>query len=437
MGAVPRTGARSVRGADLVVREHRVSVPLDWRRESGGELISVFVREVRKASSGESLPYLLYLQGGPGFPSPRPSVPLGGWLKAAVEKYRVLLLDQRGTGRSTAQTTETMDEATIACFRTDSIVRDCEAIRAEVCGGAKLTLLGQSFGGFCVLAYLSTFPEAIERALLTCGLAPVGVPVDEVYEATFARMEARCRRFYARYPEDVELVRDIVRQLHDEPRPLPRGGRLTARRFLQLGLLLGSSTGMESLHNLLEVSRDRGLSRDFLHAVERAQEHFETNPIYYVLHEAIYCCANSTPGPSAWSAERVQARLGDAWNYVKRLEPGDDRPVLLTGEMVFSWMADDYAWLKDVKHLANALAAKTDWGPVYDLDALADTAVPCAALVSYDDIYVERLFSERTAAILGPNLRCWITNEFQHSGLRDQPAVFDRLLEMAHGHLEY
>ena len=36
--------------------------------------------------------------------------------------------------------------------------------------------------------------------------------------------------------------------------------------------------------------------------------------------------------------------------------------------------------------------------------------------------------------MLGPRCKCWITNEFQHSGLRDQPAVvFERLYKMAKG----
>ena len=56
-----------------------------------------------------ALPCLLYLQGGPGFPSARPTLPPGGWTKAALAKgYRVLLLDQRGTGRSTPVTRQSL-----------------------------------------------------------------------------------------------------------------------------------------------------------------------------------------------------------------------------------------------------------------------------------------------------------------------------------------
>jgi pimeloyl-ACP methyl ester carboxylesterase len=45
-------------------------------------------------------PWLLYLQGGPGFEAPRPTE-ASSWLKAALHHgFRVVLLDQRGTGRS-------------------------------------------------------------------------------------------------------------------------------------------------------------------------------------------------------------------------------------------------------------------------------------------------------------------------------------------------
>lgn len=36
-----------------------------------------------------------------------------------------------------------------------------------------------------------------------------------------------------------------------------------------------------------------------------------------------------------------------------------------------------------------------------------------------EDMYVEREFSEDTARLLGPAcLKVWLTNEFQHSGIR-------------------
>ena len=86
-----------VPGAVLTEREH--TVPLVHGDPSRGT-ITVFTREVA-APDGLDRPYLVFLQGGPGFEAARPASPLSGWMARAVEDYRVLLLDQRGTGRST------------------------------------------------------------------------------------------------------------------------------------------------------------------------------------------------------------------------------------------------------------------------------------------------------------------------------------------------
>ena len=45
--------------------------------------------------------WLIFLQGGPGGKSPRPTGPASGGSGQALKTHRVLLLDQRGTGRST------------------------------------------------------------------------------------------------------------------------------------------------------------------------------------------------------------------------------------------------------------------------------------------------------------------------------------------------
>ena len=86
-----------VPGAVLTEREH--IVPLDHARPDG-PTISVFSREVADPD-GLDRPYLVFLQGGPGIEAARPTAPPTGWMARALHDYRVLLLDQRGTGRST------------------------------------------------------------------------------------------------------------------------------------------------------------------------------------------------------------------------------------------------------------------------------------------------------------------------------------------------
>ena len=59
---------------------------------------------------------------------------------------------------------------------------------------------------------------------------------------------------------------------------------------------------------------------------------------------------------------------------------------------------------------------------------------PCNP-VADRDIYVNLELGNETAALLGGKTQMWITNEHQHSGLRDDPSVFEKLLAMSKGEL--
>ena len=64
-------------------------------------------------------------------------------------------------------------------------MRDAELFRQPL-GVDRWSVLGQSFGGFCSLTYLSFAADGLREAFFTGGLPPVGRPVDEVYAATYA-----------------------------------------------------------------------------------------------------------------------------------------------------------------------------------------------------------------------------------------------------------
>jgi len=93
----------------LRVTEHTFKVPLDYD-DPEGETITLFGRSVtnyvvpvvpsEEDDGSSSLPYMVYLEGGPGFGNRAPQD--HALTSTALEQgYQVLFLDHRGTGYST------------------------------------------------------------------------------------------------------------------------------------------------------------------------------------------------------------------------------------------------------------------------------------------------------------------------------------------------
>ena len=349
----------------------------------------------------------------------------------------MLLLDQRGTGRSTPINYQTLahfatpkEQADyLKNFRADSIVRDAELIRRQLIGEKnRWSVLGQSYGGFCIANYLSAAPGSLREAIITGGLPPLNHPPDDVYRGTYQRVIDKNRLYYDRYPDDVGRAHEIAENLASHEVNLPNGDRISPRRFQQLGIVFGMSNGFETVHYLLEDAflrnaPDPEISYTFLRGFENIFP-FETNPIYAVLHESIYC----EGGASNWSAERVRSEYS-------QFEITPNQPVLFTGEMAYPWMFDECRYLRPLKKTADILATSDDWPYLYDKSILQSNSVPCAAVIYYNDMYVERSLSEETAKNIR-GIKLWVTNEYEHDGLRvDGEKVLGHLLDMLHGEI--
>ncbi|MDZ5078028.1 alpha/beta fold hydrolase [Nesterenkonia sp. HG001] len=411
--------------------EHRLQVPLD-HADPGAEQLQLFAREFVSAEAAERgpeqvsrMPWLLYLQGGPGGKGVRPAR-LPSWMQEAGRRFRILMLDQRGTGLSTPLTRHHVlrrgrpaeQAAHLRHFRADSIVRDAEAFRRHL-GLRSWSVLGQSFGGFCTLTYLSAFPESLDRALITGGLAPLTGHADQVYRATYTKMAARNREHFSRFPEDRERLDEVVDHLRRHEVRLPDGSPLTVPRLQMLGMLLGGNTRADLLHFLLEEAFDAAgpdvLSDTFLSAVHQ-QISFAAAPMYALMHESIYGQpADLTEGRGAtgWAAERILEEHPE-------FSPAAASP-LLTGEMILRHHVALDPVLAPLADAADRLAAVEDWTPLYDTDRLARNTVPAAAAVYRDDVYVARELSLETAAQVA-GLSVWETAEHHHDGLHDDGA---------------
>ncbi len=409
-----------------------LEVPLDHADPTGTQ-IEVFAR-VATGEDGAGKPYLVFLQGGPGHEAPRmsgvPGVP--SWLARALQDYQVVMLDQRGTGRSTPISSRVVRDGDsvraelvaplagldaagqaewLRHLRADEIVNDAERVR-EALGAGQWTVLGQSFGGFTTLHYLSVHPESLAGALVTGGLSAVQHPVDDIYAATWQIMIAKSEDYYRRFPGDRDRVREITALCADGRISLPNGDLVSAERFRTIGHRLGMQSGAESVHYLLGLDHT---SSAFAHDLAAALPFEARNPLYAVLHESSYADGVAT----RWSAERTM--------------PDRVRSdvTLLGGEHLHRSVFAEDTGLRPFAEVADLLAGH-EWNQLYFPERLAQADVPVAAAVYHADAYVPLEFSLETAALL-PDCRTWVTSEYEHNGLRMDTAVLDHLIGLLKG----
>src|SRR5690606_36134256 len=272
--------------------------------------------------------------------------------------------------------------------------------------------------------YLSRAPHGLREVLITAGLPRLNGPADDVYRLTFERTARRNAEFAARYPMDVGTIRAVADHLRATEELLPTGEPLSVRRFLQVGIQLGSSSGFDGLHYLLEdpfttVRGTRRLRERFLREVGSVVS-FAANPLYAVMHETIYAQGPLSGGATAWAADRVRRSFPE-------VSVAAEQP-LLTGEHIFPWQFEEDPALVPLREAAEILAAKEDFSPLYDVEALAANEVPVAAAIYHDDMFVPRETSLATAEAIS-GIRTLVTNEYKHDGIRaDGRNLLDRLL---------
>ncbi|MER5891133.1 alpha/beta fold hydrolase [Streptomyces sp. NPDC001941] len=180
---------------------------------------------------------LLFLTGGPG----QPGVPFLGTVRkrlpGALARYRLAVIDQRGTGATaldcpllqrevgSSDTVAPSAAAVRGCadglgarrnfYTTSDTVADLEDLRAAL-GEASWTLDGVSYGSFTAGRYALAHPERVRRLVLDSV-----VPLDgaaTLYEESFAQagrvLRAACAEQGCDYDPAGELAR-VVRRDHN------------------------------------------------------------------------------------------------------------------------------------------------------------------------------------------------------------------------------
>lgn len=370
--------------------------------------------------------------------------------------YQVLYLDYRGTGLSTPIDADALlreggpqaQADYLKLFRANHIVRDLEAVRLCLTEGLEehrkpWSIFGQSFGGFVSLTYLSKYPNSLREVFMTGGLAPVKQNADEVYAATYKKVMERNAAYYTKYPEDIITVRQLADHIQTSGKAdginLPSGGKLTVPLFLSIGLAFGGHGGIDEIHSLvLKLATDLDLfgffTRNSLAAIE-SQIPFDLNPIYAILHEAIYNAKQKGFPASNWAAHRVGKSLQPfSWladPAAVTQSTSSSEPLYFSGEMVYPFYFDVCPQLASMKEAAEILASTEEWDEdLYDEEQLQKNEVPVYAVSYIDDMYVDFELARETAALV-KGIKVRETNGWYHDAVRSRSdEVFGMLFQL-------
>lgn len=189
-----------------------LTVPLD---HSGATPGTVTIRYAVQRGVPRSLPVLVALSGGPGQSSVAAADSFALSLAPALRRYRLVVLDQRGTGQSGALDCPVIQRedglapvvpqeladcaAQIgprrAFYSTIDSVYDLDALRRAL-GVQQLALMGVSYGTFVAQQYARVFPQNTSALILDSVVAADGI--DAYLLDTYLRMPRILREQCAR-----------------------------------------------------------------------------------------------------------------------------------------------------------------------------------------------------------------------------------------------
>lgn len=362
--------------------------------------------------------------------------------------YSVLYVDYRGCGGSSPGSFRHFQDdrekaSTISHYCQDNIVRDLEAIRLCISALAgkptKWTILGQSYGGYISLTYLSIHPEGLDEVFITGGLPPCGMDLEEYFRIEYRDIVAKNKAWYAEYPDGDALVRRVLGLITKiGPRNIRMTGRgyMTGQKLLTLGRQLGSKVGFPEIYHLL-VQIERDLTSTAQISFETIKEfestlHIDERPLYPILLEQTW----ASGGQTNWAAERVVREI-PGFEYLRTDEQGNypdpsltpaHQPIYFTANAYCRFHFDTNEELIDLKGAAEILHRK-DWECPYDYDALAANTVPVYAIVFKEDMHLDVGVAEMTAAKVG-GMQV-VTDPGWHQDIRYKPAeVLDNLFKI-------
>jgi len=382
----------------------RLTVPAD-RDNPDDASIDLFVARVPALKPNPAADAFTIINGGPGASSVDLYVDMPGAFAAVLLERDILLVDQRGTGRSTPLECETdeqpiaefdpeaVEAATVRClatlsadprpYTTSIAVQDLEAARSAL-GYPQLNLYGVSYGTRVAQHYLRRHPDAV-RSMVLDGVTPpdqaLGPDIAGNAQAALDRLFARCQADPAcrtRFPDPAAQFARLADRLRSTAveltLPDPRTGRPVAMTFSH-GHLAGTI-------RMLSYAPETAALIPLM--VDEAEAHENFLPL-------------------ALQARRIETELSAALNIAMHntVVCSEDAPFYGDPTTIRAALVGSYLGADQVRML-ETICAIWPTGPVdADLRTLVDSSVPTLLLSGEDDPVTPPAYAERARQGLG------------------------------------
>ncbi|MEL6367189.1 MAG: alpha/beta hydrolase [Pseudomonadota bacterium] len=265
--------------------------------EPNGNQIDLSIALVPALSVNPAPDPLVMLAGGPGQSAISSYLANPGIFEEIRQKHPILLVDQRGTGRSNLMTCEATEDDLVAdwdlslvaeeireciatlpgdpaLYTTSIAVNDLDQVR-QALGIEQLNLWGGSYGTRVALHYLRRYPEST-RTVIVDGVAPpeelLGPMLAIDAQASLQALNERCRRTPECFEQfgDVQAMVETLQARFDEATieyttAHPRTGELTPVPLssLSLGGVIRLSIYAPATRAILPLMLSQAVAEDY------------------------------------------------------------------------------------------------------------------------------------------------------------------------------
>ena len=233
-----------IKGIRQQVQCGTYSTPENYAKPNGAKVDINFVVLPAIDNSQEKLP-LMFLAGGPGQAAAELSAQIYRGFNEIRKTRDLILVDQRGTGKSNPLQCEDSlevdpyislpEEFSIAdieqCvaklsgdlsqYNSENAIRDFDAIRAAL-GHKQIHIYGGSYGTRAGLVYMRMFPKSLKSVVLD-SVGPIEVPISlfgKSAEQSFKKLMSNCQNeksCAAQYPALLKEFNVVVERLTQAP----------------------------------------------------------------------------------------------------------------------------------------------------------------------------------------------------------------------------